>query len=101
MPEFRSALENRLERLFHYQPYNRVYLENTIQRRLIRFSRASAFNDPWDCKPSFYVPEDEAELERLVTFMQRASEKRTPLVDPVERDARTQFYLKKPLRTSC
>jgi hypothetical protein len=46
MPEFRTAWENGLERLFHYQRYNGVYLENTIQRRLIRFSRASAFNDP-------------------------------------------------------
>ena len=96
MPEFRRALENGLKRLFHYQPYNRAYLENTTQRRLIRFSHASGFNDPWDCKPSFAVPEEKEELERLVQYMHAASVKHASRMDPAERDARTKHYLAKP-----
>jgi hypothetical protein len=96
LPRFRSALENGLERLFHYQPYRFEHLENTIWRRLIRFSRASAFNDPWDCKPSFFVPEDRGELERLVRYMQAASEKHTPEMASAEREARVRHYLEHP-----
>ena len=96
MPKFRSALENGLTRLFHYQPFNRGYLEDTIKCRLIRFSHASAFNDPWDCKPSFYVPEDRAELDRLVRFMYAASMKQTPQVDPAARDAAAKHYSDNP-----
>jgi hypothetical protein len=93
MSVFRSALQNGLNRLFHYQPYNKSYLENTIQRRLIRFSRPSAFNDPWDCKPSFYVPDDKAELEALVAYLHSASAKHAPTLTSLERDKRAQFYL--------
>lgn len=97
LPKFRSALENGIERLFHYQPYKFEYLENTIRRRLIRFSRASGFNDPWDCKPSFSVPEERNEIERLVHFMHAASVKHTPKrMDQAEREARTKHYLENP-----
>lgn len=96
MPRFRSALDNGLNRLFHYQSYNRAHLENTLQRRLIRFSRASGFNDPWDCKPSFAVPDEREELERLVQYMHAASVKHAPRMEPAERDARTNHYLANP-----
>ena len=97
MPEFRSALENGLLRLFHYQAYNRVYMENTIRHRLIRFGRASSFNDPWDCKPSFHVPDDRAKLERLVRFMYDASTKHSPEMDPADREVRANRYLEDPV----
>jgi Protein of unknown function (DUF2971) len=96
LPKFRDALENGLERLFHYQSYKRENLENTIRQRVIRFSRASGFNDPWDCKPSFFVPEDRRELERLVRYMQAASEKHTPEMASDEREARVKHYLDHP-----
>lgn len=96
MPTFRSALENGLDSLFHYQHYSADYLRNTVERRLIRFARASEFNDPWDCKPEFFVPEDPERLRRLVEYMQRASEKHTPRVDPAERSARAQHFLSNP-----
>jgi hypothetical protein len=94
MPEFRSALENGLTRLFHYQRYNHDHLENTLRRRLIRFSRASGFNDPWDCKPSFSVPDAPQELERLVRYMQNASKKHGSGMGPA--DARAREYLADP-----
>ena len=95
-PAYRSALDNGIERLFHYQKYRSEFLENTVKNGVVRFSRASEFNDPWDCKPSFFVPDDGRELERLVEFMQRASERHTPEVDPEFRRARREQYLNKP-----
>jgi hypothetical protein len=96
MPKYRSALDNGLVRLFHYQKYKADFLENTIKHGVVRFGRPSEFNDPWDCKPSFYVPEEECELRRLVDFMQRASERQTPYVDPGYRKARAEQCLANP-----
>jgi hypothetical protein len=96
MPRYRTALDNGIERLFHYPRYSRHFLENTIKHGVVRFGRASEFNDPWDCKPSFHVPEDEDGLRRLVEFMQRASEHHTPDVDPAYRKVRTEQYRANP-----
>jgi hypothetical protein len=96
MPTYRSALDNGIERLFHYQKYRSEFLEATIKQGIVRFGRASEFNDPWDCKPSFHLPDDECELRRLVDFMQRASERHTPEVDPAYRNARAEQYLARP-----
>jgi Protein of unknown function (DUF2971) len=102
VPIFRSALENGLNSLFHYQRYNAGYLRNTVERRIIRFGRASEFNDPWDCKPEFFVPVDDPKrLRRLVEYMQRASERHTPDIDPAERAARTQHFLHNPHELSA
>jgi hypothetical protein len=59
-------------------------------------SRASGFNDPWDCKPSFAVPDEREGLERLVQYMHAASVKHASHTDPAERDARTRHYLANP-----
>jgi len=96
MPRYRTALDNRIDRLFHYQPYRLEFLENTIRHGLVRFARASEFNDPWDCKPSFFVPEDDRDRRRVVEFMQSASERHTPEVDPAYRKARAEQYLRDP-----
>jgi hypothetical protein len=96
MAEHRSALDNVIDRLFHYQSYKPEFLENTIRNGLVRFARASEFNDPWDCKPSFFVPDDAGEVRRLVEFMESASERHTPDVDPAYRKARTEHYLSNP-----
>src|SRR5262245_50461147 len=96
MPRYRTALDNKIDRLFHYQKYRLEFLENTIRHGLVRFGRASGFNDPWDCKPSFFVPENDREIRQLVEFMQSASERRTPQVDPAYRKARAEQYLGDP-----
>jgi hypothetical protein len=96
MPRYRSALDNGIQRLFHYQKYTPDFLDNTIKNGVVRFGQASKFNDPWDCKPSFHVPEDQSELRALVDFMQRASECHTPHVDPANREAQAEQYLANP-----
>src|SRR5262249_27057848 len=47
-----------------------------------------------DCKPSFFVTQNERELRDLVEFMQSASEQHTPGLDPAHRQARTEQYLR-------
>jgi hypothetical protein len=96
MRRYRTALDNGIDRLFHYQPYKLKFIENTIKRGIVRFARASEFNDPWDCKPSFHVPDDKRKLRRLVAFMHNASERRTPEVDPAERMTKAKYYLSHP-----
>ncbi len=96
MPAFRTALENGLSSLFHYQRYNVDHLRGTVERRLVRFGRASEFNDPWDCKPQFFVPKEPDRVRHLVDYMQRASEKHTPHMSPAERTTRREHYLQNP-----
>jgi hypothetical protein len=96
MPPHRSALDNGIDRLFHYQRYNAEHLRRTVQDRLIRFAAPDEFNDPWDCKPLFHVPEDEAGIRELVEFMYRASERFTQNFDPAERVSRAEHYLQNP-----
>jgi hypothetical protein len=94
--KYRSALDNGLKRLFHYQRLNHEHLQNTLQCGIVRFGRASEFNDPWDCKPSSYVPDDPAELRQLVEFMAHASEKHTPQMAATKRATCSEHYLKNP-----
>jgi hypothetical protein len=41
MPRYRTALDNKIDRLFHYQAYRFEFLESTIRHGLVRFARAS------------------------------------------------------------
>jgi hypothetical protein len=91
---YRTAWENGISRLFHYQTYKPEFLESTIKSRLVRFGRASDFNDPWDCKPSFFVPDDERELQRLIEYFDRAGKKHG--VDAAARAARMKVWLSNP-----
>jgi hypothetical protein len=96
MPPFRSAFQNGVDRLFHDQRYDAAHLENTLRNGIIRFAQPSTFNDPWDCKPFFRVPDEEAEVRRLVEYMYNASKRRIPEINPAERAARAEFYLRNP-----
>jgi hypothetical protein len=95
---YRTAFDNGVTRLFHYQRYRSDNLINTVVNRVIRFGRASGFNDPWDCKPSFHVPDDPAELRKLVEFMRRSSEKHDPSLTAAQRATISENYLKHPTR---
>ncbi len=81
----RTALDNRVGRLYHYQSFNQEHLANTLERGVIRFADPSSINDPWDCKPTFSVPETPAEREALIQYLKAASERQTPDVDPAAR----------------
>lgn len=93
---FRTAFDNRVRRLFHYQPYRRAYLENTLYRGVVRFARASEFNDPWDCRPLFYVPTDREAIDDLVRFMHRSSQRHDPDTNEETRLALSERFRQYP-----
>ena len=60
----------KVNRLFHYQQFNADWLRTTLLEEKIWFSNPADFNDPWDCRPFFYLPdENESDLkERYVEW---------------------------------
>jgi Protein of unknown function (DUF2971) len=49
----RTALENGVPTLYHYEKFNARYLTTTLRDKIIHCSNPSNLNDPWDCKPAF------------------------------------------------
>ncbi len=100
-PRYRSALDNGVDRLYHYQRFDEEHLENTIVRDLVRFTRPSSFNDPWDCKPVFSIPEDKDEREALVRWMAAANAKHGTALDPDERERRVERLITDTHKLRC
>jgi hypothetical protein len=63
---------------------------------VVRFTRPSNFNDPWDCKPVFSVPENREERAALVEWMAAASMKHGTALDPLGRERRVQELIMDP-----
>jgi hypothetical protein len=65
-----DAATLKIKRLFHYQPFKADWLRTTLLEEKIWFSNPADFNDPWDCRPFFYLPgENESSLkERYVEW---------------------------------
>ena len=79
-PPYETVIDTRVTRLYRYQPFVEQHLESTLNGAL-RFSNPQAFNDPWDCKPWFYVPDDHAERVRLIQWFDRVARKSDPHPD--------------------
>jgi hypothetical protein len=95
-PLYRTALDNGVDRLYHYQRFNAEHMEHTLANGVVRFSRPSDFNDPWDCRPVFSVPENKGERATLVKWMAAASTKHGTVFNPDERARRVEQLIAKP-----
>jgi Protein of unknown function (DUF2971) len=62
--------------LFHYEPYCREHLLQTLVDRTLYLSRPSGFNDPWDCRPWFNPDalEDADIKEKTIQWLVTASD---------------------------
>jgi hypothetical protein len=89
-PRYRTALDNGVDRLYHYQRFDAAHLENTLVKGVVRFTRPSEFNDPWDRKSVFSVPEDKQEREALVQWMVSASARHGIALDTSETTRRVE-----------
>lgn len=49
----RTALQNGIPALYHYEKFNATYLITTLRDQIIHCSDPASLNDPWDCKPAF------------------------------------------------
>jgi hypothetical protein len=95
-PMIRTALDNRVSHLYHYQVCHEEHLTNTLERGIVKFANPNSFNDPWDCKPTFCVPEDAADREDLVQWMAAASAKHDSTLDTAARARRVEEFISNP-----
>jgi hypothetical protein len=49
----RTAAEQHIRSLFHYQPFDAVRLARIFTENTLYCSNPTDFNDPWDCRPFF------------------------------------------------
>jgi len=49
----KTAPELYIERLYHYQAFDKKRLTKILNKGTIYFSNPKDFNDPWDCRPCF------------------------------------------------
>jgi hypothetical protein len=47
----RTAAQQKISRLYHYQPFDATRLARIFTEGTIYCSNPRDFNDPWDCKP--------------------------------------------------
>jgi hypothetical protein len=66
----RTALDNGIPVLYHYEKFNPKHLETTLREKIIHCSNPANLNDPWDCRPAFDPTslEDPEALEREIAW---------------------------------
>jgi Protein of unknown function (DUF2971) len=79
-PPYETVGTLRVHRLYRYERFVEGHLISTLSGR-VYFSKAGAFNDPWDCKPWFNLPADPAGGERLIQWFDQVARKRDPHPD--------------------
>jgi hypothetical protein len=79
-PPYETVIDTRVTRLYRYQRFDEQRLASTMNGALY-FSNPQTFNDPWDCKPWFYVPDDPAERDRLIQWFDQVARKTDPHPD--------------------
>ncbi|OZY86048.1 hypothetical protein CBP51_03180 [Cellvibrio mixtus] len=72
-----NALEDKIETLYHYQPFDKNHLGLLLSNRTIYCSNPNSFNDPWDCKPWYNtsILDDEVEFQLHVDFIREHARK--------------------------
>jgi hypothetical protein len=68
----RTALQNGIPNLYHYEKFNPTHLATTLRDKVIHCSNPANLNDPWDCKPAFdpHSLDDPQVLEREMAWRQ-------------------------------
>ncbi len=68
----RTASQNGIPFLYHYEGFNPEHLAATLQKNVIHCSDPRNLNDPWDCKPVFdpHALDDPTVLEREIAWGQ-------------------------------
>jgi len=71
--------------LFHYQPFNEAHVISLLSERTIKLSRPDKFNDPWDCRMRYRVPETVDERNRALAWFEQMHRKQYPCMNEAER----------------
>jgi hypothetical protein len=85
-----NARDMNITRLYHYQRFNADWIRQILFDRKIHFSNPKDFNDPWDCRPYFRIPEadDRQACERCVQWFDTAARKKAHRLDEQEHAGR-------------
>lgn len=86
----RTATQMRIDRLYHYQRFNREWLTRILCEGQIYLSNPNNFNDPWDCRPCFNEAglDDPEFYERQVQWFDRIGREHTPQLPEEEHERR-------------
>jgi hypothetical protein len=66
--QLQTAAELRLRELYHYQPFEIDWLNQTIEKNIIYLSNPGGFNDPWDCRPHFNSDVNDSEIRKATLY---------------------------------
>lgn len=69
-PTHRTALQNGIPTLYHYEKFNPEYLARTLRDKILHCSNPANLNDPCNCKPAFdpHSLDDPEVLEREMAW---------------------------------
>jgi Protein of unknown function (DUF2971) len=73
-----AQMQNMPKSLYHYKIFDRDHLESLVLRNVIKFKMPKLFNDPWDCRPYFYFPDDPEGRKRNLDWVANAYRKQCP-----------------------
>jgi len=81
-----NASELKITRLYHYQRFSPDWLRQILFDKRVYFSNPNDFNDPWDCRPYFHIPEadDRQACERCIQWLDAAVRRKAPCLDEQE-----------------
>lgn len=71
MKNAKTAIDNNIQYLYHYQPFNVDHIVKLLTNKTIYCSNPKHFNDPWDCKPWYDTSmlDDPIEFEKAKDFV--------------------------------
>ena len=96
--KWNTAATMRLDRLYHYQPFDSVRLSKIILDKELYFSSPGDFNDPWDCRPwwSADALADPVVFDRHIDFYITETRKHGQNIPEDEIQRRANFFRSKP-----
>lgn len=89
---------DRISKIYHYQRFERDWIEALVNERRIRFSAPMNFNDPWDCRPCYNksIVDDPEQLKEQVAYFKAVHKKWHPEIPDTARNALASEWLSKP-----
>jgi hypothetical protein len=93
---YETVTSTGVRRLFHYKRFVPDHLNVLLNSDMIYFSSPPEFNDPWDCKPWFKMPDDAAGQAQLIRWLDAASRKSGVTIDEKAREQQIKRLMDNP-----
>jgi hypothetical protein len=93
---YETVISTGVRRLYHYKRFVPEHLDALLMDDAIYFSKPTEFNDPWDCKPWFKIPDDAAGRAQLVRWFDTANRRRGLPIDEKLRERQMRCLIDNP-----